>query len=225
VSGVGAISLPAVTLARAIASVLPHVSKDKTRPSINSVHVRVSRGHIMIEATDRYTMAIHRTPAVAKVSDDQVVDAWWDGDLDVMIGADDAKRVMVFAKGVVGALPVTITVSNEDWADVTVAYAAYDESIRLRTVHGDFPNIERLVPPAPDQHDGHVAFGAGNMAKVTASALALKQGKDVPPVVMLAGKNAASPCVFTIGDDLIGMLMPVRVDEPRAARAAWSGLL
>jgi len=124
----GMTRVPAPFLSRAMAATLPAAAPDTTRPTLAGVHVVVDDDDVVLEASDGYRA--HRA-SLTQTGDDVVGHR-----LDVIV-----PRA---ACGVMAALSV-------EWLGVdegVLCAVAGDVTLWTRTIHGTFPQIERVLQPS-----------------------------------------------------------------------------
>lgn len=194
--------LHAGELAGAFADALLFTSKDQARPILCAVRIVGNGAELELCATDSYRLGWRTLPSAitgtAYVSRDE-------------LGAI-VKHLTAYAKshrgcGDTGADLVTLTL-NEDKSLTVVAGAlsvttpAWDS--------GDFPNVESLDTNNNEDEDGAGAFGVNptffaDLAKLSAVKA------DRVPVVITRGSTNLKPVRFTVGTNVRGLVMPVRI--------------
>lgn len=98
-------STTARDLHRMLQQVTPHMSTDNTLPAIAAIKLEARAGHLYASTTDRYTMAVARTPIVDE------------GDWHAPIPADDVPAATAWLKA---ASTTTINVTASEDGDLTV---------------------------------------------------------------------------------------------------------
>jgi len=124
----GMTRVPAPFLSRAMAATLPAAAPDTTRPALAGVHVVVDDDDVVLEASDGYRA--HRASLT------QTGDAVVGHRLDVIV-----PRA---ACGVLAALSVDQIGVDEG----VLCAVAGDVTLWTRTIHGQFPQIERVLQPS-----------------------------------------------------------------------------
>jgi hypothetical protein len=110
-------TVPAAELHRMFEQVVPHMSDDDTLPVINSVQLEARDGYLFATATDRYTMAVARTPLTS-------ADTW----RDIFIPAESIPALTAWLKPAFDT--VTIAILHEE-DDATVQFTSKTSSITI----------------------------------------------------------------------------------------------
>ena len=132
------VMLGAAELGRAVRSVLPARSKDRSIPTLLGLHLWTEGEGLWVEATDRYTLARHRVGTSSREG----------GALDVVIdqaGADQLAKILPKRE----AGHVTLRLDG----DVVGVELASGLGGRLSVVDQDYPNLRRLFPSEARQDD------------------------------------------------------------------------
>lgn len=189
-----------------LAQVKPHMSTDITLPIVNLVQVERRGGHLYVIATDRYTMAITRTPV-------EGAEQWT-----ARIPAYDLRTVEVWLKSAAGDIEVGL---DGDALTLTSTTGA----LRLTTdaagagEFGEFPNWRKLVSGAlesePTEPVALTGYDTRFLARWKAAARGLHAWQAGP----------RKPLVLIDGDGLfVGIQMPTAAPESltrEALAAKW----
>ena len=130
------LTIPASTLARIATVCLPYTGKDELLPVFCCVRLFERDGHLYGEATDRYTLGVCRTEAVAPEG------------LDVMIHRDDLRATLAAFKAqrrstVVLRLEVSEETLTFSLADGLLA-SGVDLTLAVKRREGEFPAVSWL---------------------------------------------------------------------------------
>lgn len=179
----GMTRVPAPFLSRAMAATLPAAAPDTTRPALAGVHVVVDDDDVVLEASDGYRA--HRA-SLTQTGDDVVGHR-----LDVIV-----PRA---ACGVLAALSV-----DQIGVDKGVLCAvAGDVTLWTRTIHGQFPQIERVLQPSRESPNR--CRIAGDALDALQSAVRLGQLYSEP-----RGVKSTPSARFVLGAD--GLLVTAQHD-------------
>lgn len=130
--------LPAKGLAQAIASVLPFVAKDETRPVLTAIRMASEDGRLVLAGTDT-----HRLALCASGIPIEAVGA----EPDILIPARGAQVLLGLAESQ-GEGEVALSLSHK--GNLLKAEAG-ENTLTLRLMEGQFPNYERLIPTDLDK--------------------------------------------------------------------------
>ena len=179
------------TLNFAIKAAIPHASKDKNVPVLNTVLIRP--GDVI--ATDRYTMV----KSLHNLTDHNIPD---DG---VLIRVDDAKRL------------TKETISQVTVLDGVVTFVTYGGSITVAVADGDYPAVERLIPERSDEPTPPLPpFGLNPSYLERLAYRHVKrdryEGKAAWRVQVTANRNGGAGSIrFDFADHTTAAIMPARV--------------
>ena len=194
--------LSAAELGRAVRSVLPARSKDRSIPALLGLHLWVEGEDLWIEATNRYTIARHRVGISSQEG----------GALDVVIdqvGTDQLAKIL--PKREVGHVTVRLE------GDAVSVELASGLEVRLPTVNREYPNLQRIFPSEARQDDvpATVAWDVRFIDVVLKCVKALDP-KGVPRFNMAPDKDGlVSPTLVTLPghEDWSAVVMPLRIDS------------
>ena len=145
------LTIPASTLARIATVCLPHTGKDELLPVFCCVRLFERDGHLHGEATDRYTVGVCRTEAVAPEG------------LDVMIHRDDLRAILAAFKAqrrstVVLRLEVSDETLTFSLAEGLLANGV-DLTLAVKRRDGEFPKVSWLyIKPASAAPVAHAPY-------------------------------------------------------------------
>jgi len=179
----GMTRVPAPFLSRAMAATLPAAAPDTTRPALAGVHVVVDDDDVVLEASDGYRA--HRA-SLTQTGDDVVGHR-----LDVIV-----PRA---ACGVLAALSVDQIGVDEG----VLCAVAGDVTLWTRTIHGQFPQIERVLQPSRESPNR--CRIAGDALDALQSAVRLGQLYSEP-----RGVKSTPSARFVLGAD--GLLVTAQHD-------------
>ena len=132
------VMLGAAELGRAVRSVLPARSKDRSIPTLLGLHLWTEGEDLWVEATDRYVLARHRVGTTSQEG----------GVLDVVVdqaGADQLARILPKRE----AGHVTLRLEG----DVVSVELASGAGGRLPAVDREYPDLRRTFPSEARQDD------------------------------------------------------------------------
>lgn len=186
------------TLNFAIKAAIPHASKDKTVPVLNTVLIRPSD----VLATDRYTMV----KSSHDLTDHNIPD---DG---VLIRTDDAKRL------------TRETISQVTVLDGVVTFVTHGGSITVPVADGiwtnvsaPYPAVERLIPERSDEPMPSLPpFGLNPSYLERLAYRHVKrdrhEGRSAWRVQVTVNRNGGiGPVRFDFADHTTAVIMPARV--------------
>jgi len=196
-------TLKAADLHRILTAAKAFASTDPTMPMLGTVRIEATETHIIAVATDRFTLGVARADYAGEA----------------FIATLDRSHVDTLIK-----MAKTVK-RDESWREVTVdivdAVHTYEptviefrfttgESLSVRTSDHDFPKFRQLIPSATLLETENVT--PVKLASFDASKLA--QFTKVPGHERMAlWIRDSKPTVVRIGDDFIGLIMPVRQPE------------
>lgn len=180
-------------LANVLADALIFADRSGLMPAIDAVLLEASAGKLTAVATDRYCMGLRTM-------------AWGGPDLDgfLLRGEDAADLIQVLrSKSGRKGPGLEINVSLNTALVVEVG----NITVRCEPVEAEFPKYRTLLEKAAGQPDKDAATFAVN-PKLMARFGRLSLGRE-PMRVRSSGRE--KPISVRIGDDFIGLLMPVRM--------------
>lgn len=200
-------TIPATALRHMLAQIKPHMSSDVTLPILNLVQVECRDDHLYILATDRYTMAIARTPVAGG-------EQWT-----ARIPSQDLRTVEVWLKAAAGDIEVTAEADALSLAGVSGALRLSSEA----SEYGEFPNWRKLVSGAlesePTEAVGLTGYDTRFLARWKAAGRALHAWQAGP----------RKPLVLTDSDGaFVGIQMPTHSQggpTREALAAMWLDLV
>lgn len=217
-----AVILTARDLDALTASVIPHAETDRTFPLLGSVLIRSAGDYVTAIATDRYRIALKRlvpaerpdngfravVPVAALKQIKTIFRARRDHDPALRLVVDEDSLVVTVIDGLTGA----------DFGAATGAY------LRFALTVGEYPKIDKLVRKALDAKVPDEAFQMTVNPTFLASFKAGQPSAE-PMQVTPTGEN--QPWLIRVGDDFIGLLVPVRFGGGETANTpeSWDVLL
>ena len=195
------VMLNAAELGRAVRSVLPARSKDFATSVLTGLHIWVEGEDLLVEATNRYTIARHRVDASTKdgVALDVVID---------QAGTDQLAKIL--PKWEAGIVTLRLE------GDTVGVELASGMGARLLLAEGDYPNIAKLFLLEARQDDvpATVAWDVRRLDEVLKCVKALDP-KGGPRFNMTPGKDGQhGPTLVTLPgyDGWSALVMPLRID-------------
>ena len=194
------LTLKAHALHTVMSDALAFASTDATIPSLNGLRLEtVRRGEtldLIAVATDRFTLGVSRA----------------DGSGDILPGfnlaASDAKNVVRIAKTVARMQDVrTVDIETDDHTQNVVFVFSSGESVTVRKSDHEFPRWRQLFP-ADDAGMADDVSGIGYTPEYLAKFAKVAASKRNP---MRFFPRAMKPGVVMIGDDFMGIIMPVKI--------------
>lgn len=194
------LTLKAHALHTVMSDALAFAGTDATIPAINGIRLEtVQRGAIVdviAVATDRFTLGVSRA----------------DGSGDILPGfnltASDAKNVVRIAKTVARMQSYrTVDVETDDYTQNVVFTFSSGESVTVRKPDYEFPRWRQLFP-ADDAGMSDDVSGIGYTPEYLAKFGKVAASKRNP---MRFFPRVSKPGVVMIGDDFMGIIMPVRI--------------
>lgn len=200
---------------------------DKTLPMLTAVRLDFTESQVTGAGTDRFVLGVQRADYSGEA-------------FNALIAQDDVKTVTRIAKTATrdrNWREAEIEIQREkswpagaDYRDPAAAVERADgrvthvtfrfnsgESITVQTLDVEFPKYARLIP-AGDDVDTDSADTKGFNASYLAKFAKVPGSHQMKLIV---GKDTR-PSVVSIGDDFIGLIMPVRLaDWNGYARPAW----
>lgn len=218
---VEAVELSAVALRDALGACLLSVGRDDTLPVLTTVHVVSDGSTVTFTSTDRFRLTRVSVPTVA--------DAGTGPAFDVLVVADDVKRLVTAIKETAKMAERNRLKSGAQLAvegDRLVLRDWYGGVTSGRTFEGEFPRVDSIIDglSVPDEHTeptAHtVAFNPAFMADLCKMPGRLRGGRrsvaDGPVKLSFPG-GPDKPCVsrWSHCDDdaveFVHVIMPVRL--------------
>jgi len=192
-----------------IEQVVPHMSNDDTLPVINSVQLEARDGYLFATATDRYTMAVARTPITSP-------DVWHD----IFIPAENIPALEAWLKPTFGTVTIGIR-QEEDEASVTFTSKTSSMTIEYASrTYSKLPDWRKILHryiSAEPQPTPLTGFTTKYLARWQKAAKTLQSWQY--------GETGALVLMDELGY-FLGMQMPVRHEITRDdLLAKWSGSL
>ncbi len=194
------LTLKAHDLHTVMQDALAFASTDATLPVLNGIRIEtVQRGAIVdviAVATDRFTLGVSRA----------------DGSGDILpefnLTASDAKNVVRIAKTVARMQSYrTVDVETDDYTQNVVFTFSSGESVTVRKSDHKFPHWRQLFP-SDDAGMADDVSGIGYTPEYLAKFGKVAASKRNP---MRFFPRAMKPGVVMIGDDFMGIIMPVKI--------------
>lgn len=227
-----AITLTATQLRDLVTPVIPHASKDQTLPVLTALRIRSAGKYVTAIATDRYRIGFQR------IEPTQAPAAGFDAAVPVPV----LKRVMAMFRPTRWHNPVlelavdaerlrvslTDTMTDQQQTSGTGDVDGLAGASLTFTLRTDFPypNIDRLIREALEGVPDEAAMAAVFNPEFLAD-FRLGQPRHEPMRITATG-GPARPWLIRIGDDFIGLLVPVRFTSDQGApgdTTSWLPLL
>lgn len=200
-------TIPVSDLARIVKVAAIASSKNATAPNVlRGVELTYRDGYLIATATDRYIVLKARakaqlrgmrewTPVVIQPAAVKAISA--------MKGKGDAHLI-----------------AENDTLTVKVVYGAPDIPTLMTELDDQkFPNIDRFWPELGDNHAGMVCYSPYMLGQLSKASVAA--GKTLL-VKFTVPEQSNRPARVSIGDDVIGLILPVRTDDvPPSNPATW----
>lgn len=217
------LTLTATQLRDLVTPVIPHASKDDTLPSLTSVRIRTAGHYVTAIATDRYRIGFQRL-----LLEEQPPEGF-----DALVPVRVLKRMLTLFRPTrwhnptlsltVDQLRMTVAsadaLTDDGMLDASLTFGLAEEGVSPRNV------LDRLVAEAlagkPDGEAMVPAFNPHFLADFR-----LGQPQHIPMRISATGK-VNKPWLVRIGEDFIGLIVPVRqTDGVEAADVdSWLPLL
>lgn len=227
-----AITLTATQLRDLITPVIPHASKDQTYPSLCAVRIRTAGQYVTAIATDRYRLGFQR---IRLAGEGELLSAF-----DAAVSVAVLKRIMAMFRPTRWHNPVLELDADADRLRVSLTDTMTEQTAGTGDVDGlagatltfalhndiPYPPLDRLVRAALEGKPDEVAATAVLNPQFLAD-FRIGQPRYVPLQLTPTGGPAKS-WLIRVGDDFIGMLMPVRIGDYAAVQqdtTSWLGLL
>ena len=203
-------TMKAADLHRVIAEAKNFAGRDATLPMLQNVRIEATETQLVAVATDRFLLGVSRADYAGEAFTVNVEGQQVDALLRI---AKTARRDEQWRE---------VTLERRDDGSRTMVEFRFNsgESITVTPSDREFPKFRQLLPATQTLEtetltmDGF-GFNAANLAK-----FAKIDGSHAMRVYTRGSK----PTVVLIGDDFVGLIMPVRIDEDRRTyqRPAWS---
>jgi hypothetical protein len=201
-------------LHRLLSDVLPFAGTDDTLPMLRCVHIESDGKRLLAATTDRFTMGVSKVD-IPEGGDHGVLQ-----DVQFLLGPTDVSTLIKIAKTVkrdIYSRFVTISKIGEIPPGCTVPTFTYrfaffsGESITVKPFDAEFPKFKQLIPSGEPIARAMSAFTASYLAKFD------KVANDSGRIQIYSFDDneygGAKPTVVLIGNNFIGMIMPVRCPE------------
>lgn len=202
------VTLPAPTLARVLANAILATAKDKTRPTLTMVEIKVEGQTFRTTATDSYWL-VRETVEVGTSS----------GDWTAYVDRDALAMVVRAAKDRTASnLDVTITYDPSKTTDC-LRFSLRGTSLTMGQSAEmiSWPNVDHVIPTT-NAETGSVAFGGDLLAKVAKIVPGVERGKaktGYPANFVFTGSPLKAQRVewqAKEGESLFAVLMPIRIN-------------
>lgn len=197
-------TLKAADLHRIITDVRPFASTDKLLPALTQVRIETSSGNITAITTDRFTMGVSR----ADYSGEDIA-----ANISVT-NIDNLLRLAKTSRKDAPARAVDINIVGPHTLEFSFSTG---ESLTVQTEQTDFPRWQQLLPqeviPGNQTADVTISYSAANLAK-----FAKVCGSHEMQIV---NRGRHKPSIVCIGDDFVGLIMPVRAQDNSYVPASW----
>lgn len=194
------LTLKAHALHTVMSDAIVFAGTDATIPALNGIRIEtVARGDsvdLIAVATDRFTLGVSRADASG----------------DILPGfnltASDAKNLVRIAKTLTRMQSYrTVDVETDDYTQNVVFTFSSGESVTVRKAEHEFPRWRQPFP-ADDAGMADDVSGIGYTPEYLAKFGKVAASKRNP---MRFFPRAMKPGVVMIGDDFMGIIMPVRI--------------
>jgi hypothetical protein len=224
--GVGVVDIAVVKAAelhRWLSDVQPFRGYDDTLPMLTGTHVEWDGKRFLAATTDRFTLGISRLD----VPETGVSNGL--GEADFMLEAKDVASILRIAKTAKRDSDwrhVTISRVGEIPAGCTVPTFTYrftffsGETLTVKPFDVEFPKFKQLIPSGEPVARALSAFTVDYLAKFA------KVTTDRVRRIQLYSFDdnefgGAKPTVALIGDNFIGLIMPVRCEDAKWVKPGW----
>jgi len=192
------LEVPGADLVAGLTAVLPHAGTDDTLPMLAAVNFTVRDGHLMLAATDRYTLGTYR---LVEVKDDV--------ELDVILPRRDAQDLLTRAKKC-KHFPPPLTF---DTAKRELTFTDYERTVTYSLLDAEFVRWWAVLPER-DADRTVVGINPVNFARL-AKATDPKRPEHVRMEIGLPNKSIR----VEVGERFVGVVMPVRLPDATPAPA------
>lgn len=203
-------------LYRLLSDVQPFRGTDDTLPMLTGTHIESDGKRLLAATTDRFTLGISKL----EFSAENCGIGGALGDVDFMLSVDSVAillRTAKTAKRDIDWRLVTISKVGEVAAGTTVPTFTYrfaffsGETINVKPFDVEFPKFKQLIPKGPAIPRASTAFTPAYLARFA------KVENDWGQIVLFtfdSGEDGSrKPTLVRIGDNFIGMIMPVRLHD------------
>ena len=196
-----------------LTTALTFALRDSTLPMLDGVDLNIFKGQLVTTATDRFRLALIR-------SEIEELDGQ-DGRLGFLDYITTRKLIALVkpagrGRGIM-SVPLTVTVAD---SKLTVDNKSEKVTVAISTVV-EHPNVIKLITESIVREAKSSRDWAVN-PKLLASFAAASRGE----MAAVRVNDPTRPLIVSIGDNFVGLLMPVRMGDPEAghdkALAAWS---
>jgi hypothetical protein len=225
--GVGVVDIAMVKAAelhRWLSDVQPFAGTDDTLPMLTGTHVEWDGKRFLAATTDRFTLGISKLDVPEPgVSDGGLKD------VEFMLARNDVAALLRIAK---------TAKRDEDWRQVTISRVGEipkgctvptftyrftffsGETLTVKPFDAEFPKFKQLIPSGPPVARALSAFTVDYLAKFA------KVTTDRARRIQLYSFDdnefgGAKPTVALIGDNFIGLIMPVRCEDAKWVKPGW----
>lgn len=183
-------------LVAGLTAVLPHAGTNMTLPMLCSVKFETRDGRLFLVTTDRYSLATYSLE--------------WDGpDVDALLPAASAKELLSVAK----KAPKYAARVSLHFEERSVEYADLDRrtTLPLDTDH-EFVKWAAIMPSEESlsQETGRISAMGINPAQLAKFAKGAPKGVTMR---LIFGATSVKPVLVKIGDNFVGLIMPVRLPD------------
>ena len=224
------ITLTATQLRDLVTPVIPHASKDQTLPSLCAVRIRSAGQYVTAIATDRYRIGFQRVT----LSDPPA-----EAGFDALVSVAVLKRILGIFRPTrwhnpalrltVEGLRLTVGVADtlDEPRGALDASGMVGATLTFNVIDADYPKIDRLIREALEAKPDEAAMAAVFNPEFLAD-FRIGQPRHEPMRITATG-GPARPWLIRIGDDFIGLLVPVRFGGDHTTvqqdTTSWLGLL
>lgn len=189
-----------------LAPVLPHAAGDRHLPMICCLNLEVADGRFLAVATNRYTMGI----AWASLADwaEEVTES---APFSARVYANDLQRLLGFLRPH-RTTRATWTLTN----NILSVTSDSGEQLAIRTVDVEFVNWRKFLGERAAKEPANIEALAYNPAMADLFSRSHKAIGNNEPIVWHLGQVGTDAPIVRIGDNFIGLLMPVRLPEQTA---------
>jgi hypothetical protein len=226
--GIGVVDIAvvkAVELHRWLSDVQPFRGYDDTLPMLTGTHVEWDGKRFLAATTDRFTMGISRLD----VPETGVANGLEDADF--MLAPNDVASILRIAK---------TARKDADWRHVTISRVGViqagstavpptftyrfkffsGETLEVKPFDVEFPKFKQLLPTGEPVARALSAFTVDYLAKFA------KVANDRSGRIKLYSFDdnefgGARPTMVLIGDNFIGLIMPVRCEDAKWSKPGW----
>lgn len=196
-------TLKAADLHRILTDVRQFASTDRTLPALMQIRIETQGGNITAAATDRFTMGVSR----ADYNGEEIAANVSVANVDNLLRLAKTSRRDAPAR----AVDIAIVGNTLEFGFST------GESLTVQTEQADFPRWQQLLPkeaiPGNGITDATISYNAGRLARFAKVA-----GSERMQIV---NRGRHKPSIVCIGDDFVGLIMPVRAPDDSYVPASW----